>query len=214
MRCATSTAAAICSRFAWSECRVSAGARSSCDRTSNTLSAPAPSASSVVLASRSFSFSGDWGSASRLFSTEAAAALKRSRNWLDQGRIVDVRRFGEQARHQIASARSGQERLQGAHPALDQICDRLLALGRHLLAGGHQVEAASSTKGSRAFWNLACSDREIGDRRLPLRAQSQALLDGGVERFRARCDLTFDVDQIGDPFPRPRPSPSGPRSRR
>ena len=42
-------------------------------------------------------------------------------------------------------------------------------------------------------------DGKIGDRGLPLRAQSQALLDGTVQRFELGCDLAFDLDQIGEP---------------
>ena len=38
---------------------------------------------------------------------------------LDQGRIVDVRRFAQQARRQVPLGAQRQQRLQGIHPALD-----------------------------------------------------------------------------------------------
>ena len=118
---------------------------------------------------------------------------------LDQGRIVDVRRLGQQARRQIALGAQRQQRLQGIHPALDQAGDRLLALGRHLLAGDHEVEAGVVHQRLQNVLELGVHDGKIGDRGLPLRAQSQALLDGAVQRFELGCDLAFDLDQIGEP---------------
>jgi hypothetical protein len=106
---------------------------------------------------------------------------------------------GQQARRQIALGAQRQQRLQSIHPTLDQAGDRLLALGRHLLAGSHEVEAGVVHQRLQSALELSLQDGKISDRGFPLRAQSQALPDSTVQRFELGSDLAFDLDKIGEP---------------
>ena len=81
-----------------------------------------------------------------------------------------MRRLGQQASRQIALGAHRQQRLQGIHPALDQAGDRLLALGRHLLAGGHEVKAGVVHQRLQNLLELGVQDGKTGDRGLPLRS--------------------------------------------
>ena len=109
-----------------------------------------------------------------------------------------MRGFAQQARRQITIGAQRQQRPQGIHPALDQARDRLLALSRHVLAGGHEIEAGVVHQRFQRVLELGLQGGEIGDRGFPSRAQAQALADGAVQRFELGGDLAFDPAQIGE----------------